>query len=167
MAAWISSPSPPFSFCPMRSVRFSRDGLIAMLVVALFSLPACIIVVDADDDDDLFRFDDLEDTTWVLEAIVIDDRSYPVRDGIYSLEFERRGFGGTADCNVYGGDYHTSRDGGLSIDGLYSTEVACEPPSFENEYFRNLENVAFYRIRSGDLYLYDRRDDLLLRFEED
>lgn len=150
----------------MRAFRLSEDGLAAVLVVVLLVLQACVIVVDADDDDD-FDPDDLERNDWVLETMVIDGRSYTIRSGVYVLVFEHGGLGGEADCNVYGGDYRASRNGALTISGLYSTEIACEPPSFEQDYFSNLLDVASYEIRRDDLYLYNRRGDLLLRFRED
>ena len=136
------------------------------MLAVLLLLPGCLVIVDDDVD---FSFDDaFDDEEWRLVILVDGDRTYTIRRGVYSLEFESHDeLSGTADCNAYGATYRLHRGRAITITDVYATEIACGPGTLEPLFFDNLLRVASYRERDGDLLFYDASGDLLLHFEEE
>ena len=56
------------------------------------------------------------------------------------------------DCNRGGGDYKISK-GKLSFGTLLSTRMACPPDSLDGPFTRDLQRVASFFTKNGNLYL--------------
>jgi heat shock protein HslJ len=136
-----------------------RQGLWAVLL--LFSLPACILVVDED------RFDDrFHRHRWRLDVIVSYGRTYAA-DEPYTISFEASGdLQGRADCNDYDGTYNSPRSGALSIREIYSTGDLCGRTSLEDRYFEVLSGAVSYRVRGSELIITARNGDNLYFYED-
>ncbi|MDX1546099.1 MAG: META domain-containing protein [Rhodothermales bacterium] len=137
----------------------SKEGLTAVLLLALLVLQACIVYVDTDDEDDDYRR--FRGTRWYVEVIVHDGRSYRVNDGVYALTFTNDELSGTADCNDFGASYEVRGDRRLEVYGLYATEVACGPGTLENRFFDVLDDAELFDLRGTALTLSTRRGDAL------
>ncbi|MFH1330919.1 MAG: META domain-containing protein [Actinomycetota bacterium] len=76
----------------------------------------------------------LEGTRWVVIGFTLDGTGGLLPTGIrLTLDFDDAGgVGGTAGCNSYFGTV-TSTAGGITITGIGSTEMACEPGIMERE----------------------------------
>ena len=148
----------------MRALRFTQEGLLAVLILLLLGLQACIVYVDSDDfDDDHKR---LRGTRWHVEVVVHNGRTYRIGDrSIYSIRFYDDELTGTADCNEYGARYKTRWNGRFEVYDLYSTEVACGPNSLESRFFDILYDAESYYIRGNELVI--SADDDALYFRRD
>ena len=146
----------------MRAIRFTQEGLLAVLIVLALGLQACIVYVDSDDYDD--DHDRLRGTRWYVEVIVHHGRTYRVTgDAPYSIRFYADDFTGTADCNEYGADYEARWNGRFDVRGLYNTEVACSPNSLESRFFDVLYDAETYRIDGDELIISADGDALYFR----
>lgn len=74
----------------------------------------------------------------------------------FELDAEGR-VSGRGGCNRYGGDA-TVGDGAITFGPMMATEMACPPPSMDQEgrYFRALSGVASWRIAGDRLVLAER-----------
>ncbi|HRL12527.1 MAG TPA: META domain-containing protein, partial [Aggregatilineales bacterium] len=92
----------------------------------------------------------LTDGSWQLIAFARDGEQTPVIEGTQiSAVFDAEGrIGGSGGCNSYGGTF-SAAEGGLTFDGLFSTERAClEEGVMEQEraYFDALQAATRYSI---------------------
>jgi putative lipoprotein len=92
----------------------------------------------------------LTDGSWQLIAFAQDGEQTPVIEGTQiSAVFDAEGrIGGSGGCNSYGGTF-SAAEGGLTFDGLFSTERAClEEGVMEQEraYFDALQAATRYSI---------------------
>jgi heat shock protein HslJ len=91
----------------------------------------------------------LEGVVWVL------DDTLP--DTSITAEFGNGGISGSAGCNTYTGNVSTTRAAGpsnaMSIDGLITTQMACEEPVMTQEqtYLTALSSAQSYTIASSTL----------------
>ncbi len=78
---------------------------------------------------------DLADTSWVLEAYgEPGNLTSALPDHQPTIAFGEDNVSGFTGCNVYGGDYVSSRDGTIEFGMLIQTEMACpEPGVMEQE----------------------------------
>ncbi len=115
-----------------------------------------------DEDNSVIR---LENRKWVLETIKT--RRLPKVEMIPFINFDKSKLsaGGNTGCNVFGGNYSTTRDT-IAITNVISTMRACiedERMSVEREFKNALENANRFEIAGGKLNLY-RNKVLLLTF---
>ena len=104
--------------------------------------------------------------SWVLVEGEGPDGEVPlVDDAPVTLDIEDGELGGTAACNSYGGSVELDGQQ-LRIDGLFQTEMACEPASImdsEAAYLQTLQTVDAHTRQEGRLEL--TGDDTRLVFE--
>ncbi|GAB5536566.1 MAG: hypothetical protein Rubg2KO_28150 [Rubricoccaceae bacterium] len=82
-----------------------------------------------------------------------------------TVSFQETGrFGGTADCNSYGGLYTAAPDGGLSFSQTAVTQAMCLPPSAGEAMTRSLSDVETYELTGQQLRLMTS-DGRVLTFE--
>ena len=109
---------------------------------------------------------DLEDRTWMLEAIKGVAVSKAGRTAFVVFDKNKGSAGGNSSCNVFGGSY-TSKGRTLNITEVISTMRACvedERMSIEREFLDGLRQANRYDIERGKLMLY-RNQRLLLTFQ--
>lgn len=83
----------------------------------------------------------------VEEFNIVDPERYTIKflaDGSLTVR---------ADCNRAQGHYSESGAGRISIDIMGMTRAACPPTSYGDDFVQNLEHVANYFLRDGDLYM--------------
>jgi len=113
--------------------------------------------------------------TWQLESLrTAEGESIPrgdlaagnVTEESFTLAFrEDGGFGGTADCNAYGGEFANQNGSRLSLDSLVSTEELCGEQSQEERYLSRLLDVDGYEFRGDVLYL-SSEGKTILRYDQ-
>ena len=98
----------------------------------------------------------LEGSRWVVTGFTLDGTGGPLPAGIrLTLDFDDAGgAGGTAGCNSYFGTV-TSTAGGITVAGIGSTEMACEPEVMEREmrFLTALGRVTAFAREAGHLSL--------------
>lgn len=142
----------------MRLLPTLQKSVPAALLLLLF-LPACILVVE--EQDDYFHRH-----RWRLDVIVYYGRSYEATEP-YTVNFEAAGdLYGRADCNDYDGAYATPREGSLVIREIYSEGSACGRQSLEDLYFEVLSSAVTYRVRGDELIVTARNGDNLYFFKD-
>ncbi len=110
-----------------------HKSMLAVLLL-LFALPACILVVEEDDEHDHHW----HGHGWELEIIVYHNRALTADDP-YTITFQADGrLEGRADCNGYNGTYEEPRTGVLDIREIRSIGNACGGASLEGRYFEVL-----------------------------
>jgi heat shock protein HslJ len=135
-----------------------KKSVLAGLLL-LLCLPACILVVE--EEDDYFHRN-----RWRLDVIVYYGRTYTA-DAPYTVTFQSTGdLYGRADCNDYDGRYETPRDGSLRIQEIYSEGSACGRQSLEDSYFEVLSSAVTYRVRGDDLIITARNGDTLYFYKD-
>jgi heat shock protein HslJ len=103
----------------------------------------------------------LEGTAWALSGGVDVDGWEEVAP---SVNFERGKFGGSDGCNLLGGSYEVS-GGSLRIEDIFSTAMACGPPSEEvaDEFMAVVESVDSWGLDGKELVLASGSDELRFR----
>ena len=143
----------------MRLLPTLHKSVLAALML-LLCLPACILVVEEDDEDYFHRH------RWRLDVIVYYGRTYSADDP-YTVNFEASGeLYGRADCNDYDGTYESPREGSLIIREIYSEDGACGRQSLEDRYFEVLSGAVTYRLRGDELIVTSRNGDTLYFFKD-
>lgn len=98
----------------------------------------------------------LEGSRWVVTGFTLDGTGGVLPAGIrLTLDFgDAGGVGGTAGCNSYFGTV-ASTAGGITITGIGSTEMACEPEVMEREmrFLTALGRVTAFARNEGRLSL--------------
>lgn len=106
------------------------------------------------DDPSVSGDDDLTAQNWILDApslaLLAEGAQVPTEVRITASFDDAGAIGGSSGCNTYGGSYTTDGDS-MTIGGLFSTQIACQPPldAIESAYLAALGNVNGYQI-SGD-----------------
>lgn len=99
----------------------------------------------------------LAEGTWKLfemkgipaEVINADQNNFTL-----TLDATKLAINGRANCNNFFGHYETEgRDMDLDIAGM--TRMACPDMQYESLYVENLDEVDRYKIKGGDLILYN------------
>ncbi len=145
----------------MRSLLSIQKSMLAVLVL-LLALPACILVVEENDDHDDYFYGH----GWRLDVIVYYGRTLAADDP-YIISFQADGrLDGLADCNSYNGTYEQPREGALAIREIRSAGDACGHPSLEDRYFEVLSSAVSYRVRGDDLLITTRNGDTLHFYKE-
>ena len=138
-----------------------QKSMLAVLVL-LFALPACILVVEEDDEHDHY----FHGHGWQLEIIIYHDRALTAAEP-YTITFQADGeFEGRADCNGYNGTYEEPRTGALDIREIRSLGNACGGPSLEDRYFEVLSSAVSYRVRDDNLIVTARNGDTLQFYKD-
>lgn len=119
-------------------------------------------IAKSNDDNSVAR---LEKRKWVVESIK--NRRLPKMEMIPFIIFDKSKMsaGGNTGCNVFGGNYSTTRDA-IAITNIISTMRACIEDgrmNVEREFKNALENADRFEIAGGKLKLYRNRV-LLLTF---
>jgi len=97
----------------------------------------------------------LTDTIWRWQKSVYsnDTESLPTDPDRYTLTMQLDGrINIRADCNRGGGTYILDEKK-ISITITHTTRAACSPGSLEQPYIRDLNGVAGWFFKEGDLYL--------------
>ncbi len=106
-------------------------------------------------------------TPWALQAFGGADVPLAALQGKnITLEFRADGgAGGSAGCNIYGGDY-TVDGNKLTFSPLITTMMACDPPlmTLEQAYLAALAKTASFKVVDGQLDLMDANDQMILSF---
>lgn len=94
-----------------------------------------------------------------FETVSSGDRDLPPSEmGGVNIEFSQESiFGGTAPCNIYGGDFQLHGTNAITISSLRSTERACALQvlnEWEGRYFNALQDVRTYHFNETELKLY-------------
>ncbi len=100
---------------------------------------------------------------WFLESIGTRKTLVAIKGVFLNFDAEKGGAGGDTGCNVFGGDY-TSSKGSISITNIISTMRACEEDgkmTLEREFLDGLRDANRYEISDKRLRLYNK-DKLLL-----
>ncbi len=135
--------------------------MLAVLVL-LFALPACILVIEEDDEHDDYFYGH----GWRLDVIVYYDRTLTA-DNPFTVTFEVDGrLEGQADCNGYNGTYEQPREGTLSIREIRSVGASCGRQSLEDQYFEVLGSAVSYRVRGDDLTITTRNGNTLQFYKD-
>ena len=138
-----------------------QKSMLALLVL-LFALPACILVIEEDDEHDDYFYGH----GWRLDVIVYYDRTLTA-DNPFTVTFEIDGrLEGQADCNGYNGTYEQPREGTLSIREIRSVGASCGRQSLEDEYFEVLGSAVSYRVRGDDLTITTRNGNTLQFYKD-
>ncbi len=88
----------------------------------------------------------------------------PADPASYTLTFRDDGkIAARVDCNQAGGTY-TLKNGQLKIDITHSTQAMCPPDSLDRDFLRQLDAVAIYFLRNGNLYLDMKMDSGTMKF---
>ncbi len=97
------------------------------------------------------------DTSWVLEAYgEPGNLTAALPDHQPTISFGEDNVSGFTGCNVYGGDYISSRDGTIEFGMLIQTEIAClEPGVMEQEaaFMDALRLAEKYEFVNGNLHV--------------
>ncbi len=123
-----------------------RRGALVVASLTLVALTACASSGSAGGPGG-----DLTGVTWILDKASMMTLVDPVPSKArVDLAFDGTEAGGRAACNSYGGRYHADGATGLlSISELYSTAMACDPPSLmdlESAYLAALGDVTGYQV---------------------
>ena len=138
-----------------------QKSMLALLVL-LFALPACILVIEEDDEHDDYFYGH----GWRLDVIVYHDRTLTA-DNPFTVTFQIDGrLEGQADCNGYNGIYEQPREGTLSIREIRSVGASCGRQSLEDEYFEVLGSAVSYRVRGDDLTITTRNGNTLQFYKD-
>lgn len=105
----------------------------------------------------------LEDRKWMLESIGNRKTLVVLKDAFVVFDPVKRSAGGNSGCNVFGGDY-TSTKTRLNITEIISTMRACiedDRMAVERDFLDGLRNTDRYEIRDSRLFLYNGQRLLL------
>ncbi len=108
----------------------------------------------------------LIDTLWRWQQTLYnnDTRSLPPSSDNYTLKLLPDGkVNIRADCNLGGGVY-TLRGNEISIKITHTTRAACPPESLEQNYIRDLNATARYRMEGDFLYIDLKNDTGTMKF---
>jgi len=111
--------------------------------------------------------DGLDDSSWVVEELVIDGTATRVVDGtMLTALFENGNVGGSAGCNGYNAAYETKGDS-IAIGLAMSTLIFCEQPegtmAQETAYLSLLQSADRFDI-DGDILTLSRGDSVVIRY---
>jgi peptidyl-Lys metalloendopeptidase len=142
-------------------MNIRRTVLVGIILVWAALIAACAA---ATQDQPPAQGSALQGTGWVLVSLngnaLLQGRQITLRFADTSIE-------GSGGCNTYGGSYTASGDG-LSLSGVYWTEMACMEPegtmAQEQAYFQALSAAAGYRVDGDRLELYDEAGTQILAF---
>jgi heat shock protein HslJ len=110
----------------------------------------------------------LTDTIWRWQGSLYNNgtESVPTDADRFTLTLQSDGrVNIRADCNRGGGTYMLDEKK-LSITITHTTRAACPPGSLEQPYIRDLNDVAGWFIKEGDLYLDIKFDTGAMRFRK-
>jgi len=110
----------------------------------------------------------LTDTIWRWQKSVYnnDTESLPTDPDRYTLTMQLDGrVNIRADCNRGGGTYILDEKK-ISITITHTTRAACSPGSLEKPYIRDLNGVAGWFFKEGDLYLDIKFDTGTMKFSK-
>jgi len=142
-------------------------SLAALALMASFGGVAVAAEEEAPADDEIVGVYGIEDMTWLLSGLLVDDKMAELPDGaMVSLRMEDGDAGGSGGCNSYFTSYEL--DGfELTFGSIGSTMMACLPPlmDLEQAYFANLQQVAAYQSGGIEMALLDADGNLLLEFD--
>ncbi len=100
--------------------------------------------------------------TWVL---TIYNDQQPIPGHQPSLQFEGDQVSGNTGCNQYGGSYQINGEE-ISLEGIYSTEMACLDPEWimaqERTYLELLNSATRFIVDEGTLTIYAGSDPILI-----
>jgi heat shock protein HslJ len=100
---------------------------------------------------------------WFLESIGNRKTLVAIKGVFVNFDAEKGSAGGDTGCNVFGGDYTSSKNS-ISITNIISTMRACEEDgkmTLEREFLDGLKNANRYEISDGRLRLYSNKELLL------
>jgi len=111
--------------------------------------------------------DGLDDSSWVVDEIVIDGTPKGVVDGtVLTALFENGTVGGSAGCNSYNAAYETKGDS-ITIGPAASTLIFCEQPggTMEQEaaYLSLLQSAGRFDV-DGDTLTLSQGDSVVIRY---
>jgi heat shock protein HslJ len=110
----------------------------------------------------------LTDTIWRWQRSVYnnDTESLPTDPDRYTITMQLDGrVNIRADCNRGGGTY-TLNEKKISITITHTTRAACPPDSLEQDYIRDLNGVAGWFLKEGDLYMDIKFDTGTMKFSK-
>ncbi|CAN5889148.1 hypothetical protein BH23ACT11_BH23ACT11_20360 [soil metagenome] len=107
--------------------------------------------------------ENLVGTEWMLNSLRDEN---PLPHTAITLEIDRKELGGSAGCNLYGGEY-SSRNGELKMRGTAMTAMGCAPDEVsrqENAYVDSLSKVVTYRVKGDQLELQSSSGQTILAY---
>jgi len=111
--------------------------------------------------------DGIDETSWIVEEIMIDSTPNSVVDGtVLTALFENGTVGGSAGCNSYNAAYQTNGDS-ITVGPAASTLIFCEQPegTMEQEatYLSLLQSADRFNV-DGDILTLSQGESVLIRF---
>jgi heat shock protein HslJ len=111
----------------------------------------------------------LSNTNWMLVSFGAENAETPVIEGtevtlVFNEFFKAGGFGG---CNTFNAEYEVTGDNGLSIDGLFATEIGCMAEGVMDQeiaYLEALRAAENYEISGDQLTIWYGEGQSSLRF---
>lgn len=106
----------------------------------------------------------LYETKWTLKSIHTDGTKEEVKTKAFiQFHAEKKSAGGNGSCNSFGSNF-TCSGNQISFKNIFSTKMYCEEmQKTEDTFFKQLEKVNRFEIKSKTLLLY-QGDVLLLEF---
>jgi len=109
----------------------------------------------------------LPEGEWTLTSLM---GSPPLEGSTVTIRFEGNQVSGSAGCNSYGGQFNAGRDGSLTFDNVFSTEMACMEPEGlmeqETTYLQTLTQAASFTIADGQLELMNQAGETIMVFSQ-
>lgn len=103
---------------------------------------------------------DLENTYWTLTALKEGNRLVSQPEGsTTTLVFSSEELSGQGVCNSYFADIEAEGTT-LTLEGIGSTEMACEGLDFENIYFRTLGEARSYSVLKNKLIIFSENGEI-------
>ena len=161
-ASTTTSDNEPWFLMPynMSNQHYSKSALLIIVAVAL---SGCLF--DFSDDDS--QYPPLENTQWSMERLVAADSIYTDTDADhFTAAFTDSTVSGRGDCNIWSSTFSYDDDGEFSLNGLSTTEVACQPGSFESVFYGVLVRSTSYSADDDNLSLHAPNGDRI-DFEEE
>lgn len=134
-----------------------------IILISFFLLVSCSLL-DSDNSADRME---LKRSWEVVEFVDSGGNEIPFADDeLLTIRFsDDSSLGGDAGCNVYGGDYIARENGEIRINNLISTEIACEQPTYGDDFIDSLSRVSAFELENGRLILHFNGNGKLIFLE--
>ncbi len=99
-----------------------------------------------------------EETHWTATEVFGDEKIKAIGSGI-SFYPQVDNFSGSAACNAYSGKLTLDAHGGIRMQEIISTRMACENMAYEQKFFEAIAQADRYRLIGKMLLLYRGKNE--------